>query len=89
MIFYCLLIFILGAIYLTNGDYHTYNKVMLKNLEELVIELGGGMDTNDHIELVEVEDCIHKSEAMMVYLWEGGLLLFMEGIEKYYEYNSM
>ena len=36
-----------------------------------------------------VEACIHKSETMMVYLCEGGLLVFIEGIETYDEQISM
>ena len=58
---------------------------MLKNLEELVIELGGGMGTSDHIEPMGVEACIYKSEFAMVYQQEVGLLLFMEGMTKHDE----
>lgn len=89
MSFYYLFIFILGVIYLINSDYQIYNKAMSENLEDLVIELGGGMRTSHRIEHVGVEACIYKNKVGMVYLWEGSLLPFMEGMEKHDEYISM
>ena len=47
------------------------------------------MGMSDHIELVEVEEYIHKSEVMIVYLWEGGLLPFIEGMIKHEENISI
>ena len=41
------------------------------------------MGMSDHIEVVEVEEYIHKSEAVIVYLWEGGMLPFIEGMIKH------
>ena len=47
------------------------------------------MGMSDHIELLEVEEYIHKSEVMIGYLWEGGLLPFIEGMIKHEENISM
>lgn len=41
---------------------------MSENFEELVVDLGDGMGTSDHIELGGVEDYIHNSKVVMVYL---------------------
>ena len=62
---------------------------MEKKIEELVVELGGEMGASNHIEPVGVEACIHKGEGAMVYLRKGGLLPFMEGMEKHDEHISM
>ena len=53
------------------------------SLGELVVDLGGDMGTSDHIELVDVEECISSNKAAMVYLQEGGLLPYMEGMVKH------
>ena len=89
MVFYCLYSSILCIFYLTYGNCLTCNKVMLENLgelvensEELVVELGGGMGTSDHIEPVGVEACICKSAMAIIYLWEGGLLPFTKRMIK-------
>ena len=47
------------------------------------------MGMSDHVELVQVEEYIHKSEAMIFYLWEGGLLPFIEGMIKHKENISI
>ena len=47
------------------------------------------MGMSDHVELVEVEEYIHKSEVMIVYLWEGDLLPFIEGMIKHEENISI
>lgn len=67
MVFYYFYILILGAFYLTSGDYQTCNKEMLENSKELV-EIGVVMGTIHHIKPMGVEACICKSESMMVYL---------------------
>ena len=43
------------------------------------------MGNSNCIELVDVEDSIHSTEAVMVYLQEGSLLPYMEGIVKHDE----
>ena len=43
------------------------------------------MGNSNCIELVDVEDKIHSKEAAMVYLQEGNLLAYMEGIVKHDE----
>ena len=40
------------------------------------------MGNSNCIELVDVEDNIHSKEETMVYLQEGNLLQYMEGIVK-------
>ena len=47
------------------------------------------MGNSNCIELVDVEDSIHSTEAVMVYLQEGSLLPYMEGIVKHDEIISM
>lgn len=54
-----------------------------------MVELGDGMGTNDYIEPVGVEEYICKSEAVTIYLREGYLLPFMEGMIKHEENISM
>ena len=41
------------------------------------------MGNSNCIELVDVEDSIRSTEALMVYLQEGSLLPYMEGIVKH------
>ena len=38
------------------------------------------MGTTDHIEQMGVEECIHSNEVVMIYLQEGDLLPYMEGM---------
>ena len=45
--------------------------------------------SEDRIEPDNIEDHITKNEVKWVYLQEGGLLLFMEGIEGYDEHVSL
>ena len=59
---------------------------MLENYEKLVVEMGEEMGASDCIELVEVEAYIKKSEVSWVYLQEGRLLTFTEGMEKHEEH---
>lgn len=54
-----------------------------------MVELGSGMGTKDHTEPIEIEECIRNGEVVTIYLWEGGLLPFMEGMIKYEENISM
>lgn len=83
--------FSLGVIYLIyyGCQNFAYIKGMSKNSKKLVVELGKEMGASDCIELVQVEDYIKKSVSSWVYLWEGGLLSFMEGKEKHDEHILM
>ena len=47
------------------------------------------MGNSNCIELVDVEDSICSTKAVMVYLQEGSLLPYMEGIVKHDEIISL
>jgi hypothetical protein len=65
-------------------------KGMPKNCDEILVELGEDMGASgDRIEPKKIEDHITKHKAMWVYLKEGVLLLFIEGIEGYSEQVSL
>ena len=57
--------------------------------KELVVNMDDGMGNSAHIKLMSVEDSIHSNEVAMVYLQEGGMLLYMEGMVKHGEIISM
>ena len=62
---------------LTYRGYHNfvYNKGMSLQTKGLVIELREGNmgGSSNYMELDEIESYIKDSEALWVYLWEGGL----------------
>lgn len=43
------------------------------------------MGVSDHIELVSVKEGIHSNEVVMVYLQEGNLLPYIQGMVKHNE----
>lgn len=87
----CFLMFIFSIISLNYVGFKvlSYNKGMSMQTKDLVIELDEDMCAIDHIELDKIEDCIRDSEAAWVYLHEGGLMSFMEGIGRYDEHVSL
>lgn len=79
----CIFIFSIVAWYFIFFISKTQCKAM--PLEELVVDLGGNMSTSDSTKLVVVEECIINSEVTMIYLQEGGLLPYMDGMVKHNE----
>lgn len=62
----CLFIIFFEVRSFISSNFRTYNKAM--SFEELVVDLGDDMGNRNRIELVGVEDRIHSSDAVMVYL---------------------
>ena len=62
---------------------------MPEDSKNLVVDLGEEMGASDCIKIVKIEDYIRKIETTWVYLGEGGLMPFMEGMEEHDEHISM
>ena len=61
-----LFILFFEALQFKSSNIRTCNKAM--SSKELVVDLGDNMGNNNQIELVGVEESIHSSEVVMVYL---------------------